>query len=69
MPPYTPREPDAVAVISAGLLGVEAGRYLHHEGDILVASAVIERDVLSARHLAFAGGDLALRVHIGAIQP
>ena len=53
----------------AGLLGVEAGRHLHHEGDILAACAVVgKRNVLSACHLAFAGGDLALRVHIGAIQ-
>ena len=53
----------------ARVLCIEAGGHLHHERDISLAGAVVGiGDVFGAWHLAFAGGDVAGRVHVRAVQ-
>ena len=53
----------------AGMLGVEAGRHLHHQGDILLARAIIGiGDVFAARHQALARAHVSGRIHVRSVQ-
>ncbi|MNT28444.1 hypothetical protein D3C72_1641320 [compost metagenome] len=49
--------------------GIEASRDLHQHGYVLLPRAVVRiRQVFHPGDLAFRAGDIALRVHVGAVQ-
>ena len=53
----------------AGAVRVEAGRHLHHQGDVLLARAIVRiGDVFAARHQALPRADIAGCIHVGAVQ-
>src|SRR5471032_175221 len=53
----------------AGALGIEAVRYLHHQGDILAASAIVGiGKVFAAGNQAFTVAHLALCIDVGSVQ-
>ncbi|MNT17096.1 hypothetical protein D3C72_1522310 [compost metagenome] len=53
----------------AGMVGIEAGRHLHHQGDVLLARAIVGiGDVFAARDQALARAHVPGRIHVRSVQ-